>query len=206
MSLVCISNDVPGVRNCVHRGEHLEGCTGERHGKECRGCLPRKADQGMLCVYCYEELLNVLGWWPTFATTITTNGPLVNRDNAGISSKAIAHDLLTLMFLDVNEAEDFLQSYTRTGDVRVWVSNHAGAVDAVKFMQVAKRARNTHQVEERPHRVTRVRCRECGETTLVWMPPEHYRDEVTVKCSKDGCGFVLDQAAFEWVALAEEKA
>jgi hypothetical protein len=66
--LTCITNSFSDVRSCTFRGEHVEGCTGSEvrwdsltgvltdTGRECRGCLPRPAERGMLCGQCAEQV------------------------------------------------------------------------------------------------------------------------------------------------------
>ena len=46
---------------CSIRGEHLPGCDGTASGWdgeviECRGCLPRPAEFGRLCGWCWGRL------------------------------------------------------------------------------------------------------------------------------------------------------
>lgn len=38
---------------CVVRGAHVEGC----RDRECRGCLPRSAESGVLCRFCFQQLV-----------------------------------------------------------------------------------------------------------------------------------------------------
>lgn len=54
MTLLCITNSIPG-RACTIRGYHLTTCDGTRNGHECRGCLPRPAETGILCRSCWER-------------------------------------------------------------------------------------------------------------------------------------------------------
>ena len=206
MSLVCITNNTSGVHSCTVYGQHTDHCTGERYGKPCRGCLPRQAEHGMLCWNCWEQLVDVMSWWPTFAHTITSHGKLIQRDNAGVRTTVLDYSPLSNQWLDVQEAETLLESYTRAGDVALWVSGEEGARDAVRFVQAALRAKRVHPVAEQPHRIQRYRCRQCGHVSLVWNPPAHFRDHVRVQCTTEGCGYELDQSAFELVAKVEESA
>lgn len=59
---------------CVVRGEHVPGCSGlvEELGDvgagpsvECRGCLPRAAEHGVLCSWCWGRLQSVVRTLPS---------------------------------------------------------------------------------------------------------------------------------------------
>ncbi|WP_147305440.1 hypothetical protein [Subtercola boreus] len=66
--IVCITNDIPELRSCTIRGEHLDNCSGfvvrfdyrtnqvTHTNVECRGCLPYPAEHGFLCGSCAEKL------------------------------------------------------------------------------------------------------------------------------------------------------
>lgn len=55
MTLLCITNDIPG-RSCTIRGHHLSTCDGTtKNGQDCKGCLPRPAETGILCRGCWER-------------------------------------------------------------------------------------------------------------------------------------------------------
>jgi hypothetical protein len=56
MTLLCITNEVDGLRSCTIRGEHLTSCQNDA----CTGCLPRPAEHGLLCYSCaakFDEAL-----------------------------------------------------------------------------------------------------------------------------------------------------
>ncbi len=45
------------VRGCGLKGRHLTQCDGfDAIGRDCRGCLPRRADHGYLCWPCHRRL------------------------------------------------------------------------------------------------------------------------------------------------------
>lgn len=41
---------------CVVRGAHADGC----RDRECRGCLPRPAESGVLCRFCFQRLVGAV--------------------------------------------------------------------------------------------------------------------------------------------------
>lgn len=55
MTLLCITESMPG-RPCTVRDHHLTTCDGKtRKGQDCKGCLPRPADKGILCRNCFDR-------------------------------------------------------------------------------------------------------------------------------------------------------
>ena len=54
--LLCITQSMPG-RPCMIRGHHLSACSSD----DCRGCLPRPAETGILCRSCWERFEAALG-------------------------------------------------------------------------------------------------------------------------------------------------
>jgi len=205
MSLVCITNDMPGVRSCTIRGQHSI-CDGWRGEKECKGCLPRSAEHGLLCWACWERLITVMTAWPEFAQLVAPLDRVMMPDNAGVRSSTAGHIPLPQTWLDVNEAESFLLSLTSVGaNTDAWVSSESGAKDAVNFMRVAERAFISHPIEEKPHKIVRTRCFKCSMLTLVWNPPKYLGDAVKVTCRNPGCLHEIDQTSFEVIAQIEEK-
>lgn len=203
MSLVCITNDMHGVRSCTVSGEHSATCDGWRGSRECRGCLPRPAQHGLLCWSCWEHLIEVMTQWPRFAGLISGIDRAVQRDTAGVRTTAEGHIPIPATRLSVDECESFLKSYM--GNADEWVSRVDGAKDAITFTRAAETAFRMHPIEEKAHRVTRFRCIKCGHVSLVWIPPQTAGDQVQVNCSTDGCDYVLDQSSFEIVADLEER-
>lgn len=213
-TLVCITNDIPGVRACVTKDQHGANCDGWAYqltqsgehlatGKECKGCLPRRAARGLLCWPCWENLEQALADWPRFADTIARIKRAVQRDNGGVRSSAEGHVNLAGTFLAVDECESYLASCGASAEL--WASTVDGAKDAIRFARAAHTAFRTHPIEEKPHPVRRVRCTKCEQLTLVWHPTPQFGGEVTVVCDNTECGAQLDQAAFEQVAAIEEQ-
>lgn len=203
VSLVCITNDMPGVRSCTVKGQHADVCNGWRGSRECRGCLPKPAQHGLLCWNCWEQLVDTLTEWPRFAGIISGIDRAVQRDTAGVRTTADGHIPIPATRLSVDECESFLTSYKGSADD--WVSRVNGAKDAINFTHMAQTAFRMHPIEEKPHRVTRFRCAKCGHVSLVWVPPQSAGDHVEVTCSTAGCDYALDQSSFEIVAELEEK-
>ena len=203
MSLVCISNNTAGIRSCTVKGEHLAACDGWRGARECRGCLPRPAEHGLLCWNCWENVVRVMTAWPEFAATIAGIDRAVQRDTAGVRTSTQSYIPIPATRLSIDECESYLKSYR--GNTDEWVSRPDGATDALQFVRVAEVAFRSHPIEEKAHRIHRFRCRQCSQLSLVWNPPAWAGDHVRVKCATEGCGYELDQAAFELVARVEEK-
>lgn len=204
MSLLCVTNSMRNVRSCMVRGEHASVCDGWRGDKECKGCLPRKAQHGLLCMACWERVVDTMSAWPSFAETIEGLDRLVVHESAGVRSKAAGSIPIPQTWLDVDEAESFLHTYKQAGrNLDYWVSSEHGAMDAINFCISAERAFRTHPLEEKPHPLVAVRCSECERVSLVWEPTRHLGDEVQVVCKNKACGHVMDQSTFELLAQTE---
>lgn len=200
MTLVCITNErIPGIRPCTHRDVHTVSCDGWAYradgfgneyatGKECTGCAPREARQGLLCWTCWEQVEAELARWDAFAGLLrATEGRAVQRDNAGVRATVEGHVNLTGTTLAINEVESYLRSGAGLTAL-MWVSSEQGARDAVLFAKTAAAAHRTHEVEERARKAKRVRCPDCGQVSLVRNAPDMEGAPVTVKCQTDGCG------------------
>jgi hypothetical protein len=219
VTILCITTTgIPGIRPCTHRDQHRITCPdrdvnralhAHEHGYEpehtCGGCLPRKADVGFLCRYCFDRLEATWSKWERFAAMLPEAGNrAVVRDTGGRGSTPAGYVPYPGTYLAYDECRSFLAS-RRTRPLREWVSNEAGARDAVQFARAADTAYRTHEVEERPHRIRRVRCPECGQLSLVWNPTPLFGGHVTVTCQNEDCGRQLDQGRFEQIAEIEEQ-
>lgn len=218
MTILCITTTgLPGIRPCTHRGDHTISCPdrpvnraiaehvdGEAPEETCTGCMPRKADVGFLCRYCFDRLEHVWLKWDHFAALLPEAGNrAVVRDTGGRGSTPDGYVPYPGTYLAYDECLSYLAS-RRGRPLRIWVSNEAGAADAIQFARAADAAYRTHEVEERAHKIRRVRCPKCSQQTLVWNPTPLFGGHVTVTCSTDGCGEELDQGSFEQIAEIEE--
>ena len=205
MSVVCVTNSMRGVKSCLTTGEHHDLCDGFRGGKECRGCLPRRAAKGLLCFSCWERVTLALSRWFTFAEVISGIDRAVTPENIGGGGKPGSRLPIPQTWLDVDETESYLAIYESVGhDAKLWVSSMEGAKSAINFVISAERAFRSHPVEERAHRV-RTSCPSCQHKSLVWNPVLTFGGEVSVTCSFTGCGYVADQSEYELLALNESQ-
>lgn len=204
MSLLCVTNSMRNVRSCVVRGEHASVCDGWRGVKECKGCLPKKAQHGLLCMTCWDRVVTTMSGWPLFAKTIEGLDRLVVHDTGGVRSKAAGSIPIPQTWLDVDEAESFLKTYRDAGEnLDYWVSSEAGAKDSINFCISAERAMRTHPLEEKSHRLIDAKCSECRLLSLVWQPAQFFGDEVHVVCMNPECKHEMDQTTFELLAQVE---
>lgn len=212
-AIMCVTNEMPDFRSCIHRGAHAVNCDGwqyrfnpkrnrdEATGRECKGCRPREARFGCVCLTCWESIQHALSEWPEFEQKIAGITRAVQRDNGGIRGQSLGYVPIPSTQLAVDEIRSYLK--TLPGTAEMWVASLAGAKDAVRFARAVPAAIRTHAVEEKAHRVHRTRCTACGQKSLVWNPVQHEGADVTVKCSNPGCGAELDQSSFEKVAAIE---
>jgi hypothetical protein len=204
MSIPCITNDYPGWRKpCLQNGEHLSTCDGrKRNGAECKKCLPRPAEHGLLCWNCWERLVLALTRWPEFAATILPLGRVMMQETAGVRTASAGHVGLTATMLTVNEVESYMLTLTKVGaNADLWVSSVVGASDAIQFLKAAEQAFKTHPLEEAAHK-TRVRCVKCGQKSLDWNPPTQAGKPVTITCRNVECQTIFDQDEFEQMELS----
>jgi len=205
--LTCITNEIPDVRACTVKGEHVESCDGWEYrlttsdtgrqtthgqfatGRPCIGCLPRRASKGFLCWPCWERLEHALAEWPRWSSMISGVDRLVQRDNAGVRTRSGGHIPLPGKTLAYNECCSYLLS--RVDSTEMWVSTKLGALDAVQFTRAARAAYRAHPVEEQPRKVQRVRCPDCGQLSFIRRPPAYELAPVTVTCQNDACGRVI---------------
>ncbi|GAA1207332.1 hypothetical protein GCM10009587_05870 [Microbacterium maritypicum] len=184
---------VPSVAPCKQSDVHLDTCQND----DCRGCFPRQAERGFLCASHFDRVEHALARWSEFAIRAGRLGltKAVQRDNAGVRTTADGHVNLTGVYLALDECYGFL-GFRRGRTAEMWVQTEAGAGDAIQFAAAAERAYRSHEVEERPHRVRRVRCPE-SQQQMIWHPPAWFEGHVTVKCSNDECRHVLNQDEYE---------
>lgn len=195
-TLLCIVAypGVPSVAPCKARDVHLETCV----TSECTGCFARGAERGFLCSAHFDRLEHAYARWSEFEAKAGALGlsRAVQRDNAGVRTSAEGHVNLTGVMLAVDECQRHLASAAGHRSLELWVSTEAGAADAIQFAAAAERAYRSHEIAERPHRITRVRCEACGES-MIWTPPAWFEGAVTVKCANDDCRRVISQDEFE---------
>jgi len=194
-TILCVAGypGVPSVAPCKATDVHLETCTND----DCRGCFPRQAERGFLCAQHYDRVEHAMTRWLDFALRAGELGlsKAVQRDNAGVRTTADGHVNLTGVYLAMDECRRHLA--TRQGrSLAMWVSSEDGAANAIQFAAAAERAYRSHEVEEHPHRIRRVRCPECQQQ-MIWHPPAWYEGHVTVRCSNDECRHVLTQDEYE---------
>ena len=183
---LCVTHlQLRGIRPCTVMGAHRVTCHDHPGWAEnpgtCWGCLPRTADQGLLCERCYDRVVQAVAGWGEFRAAVdAAGGRLVASDNDGIKSAASGFSNLTLAFLNLDEAETFLSS--RAGrTVDVWVNDEDGAADAVQFAAAAERAFRDLEVVEWERPVVRERCESCDALTVANTHEE--RGVTVVTCS-----------------------
>ena len=196
-TILCVAAwpGVPSVAPCKSAGVHLETCMND----DCRGCFPRQAERGFLCAAHFDRVEHALMRWDEFERRAGQLGlsKAVQRDNAGVRTRAEGHVNLTGVALAIDECETFIgRGGTRGITAETWVQSELGAANAIQFAAAAERAYRSHEVEERPHRIRRVRCPECQQQ-MIWHPPAWYEGHVTVRCANDECRHVLTQDEYE---------
>jgi hypothetical protein len=205
--ITCITNHTADLRACTVLGDHYDECDGfeytwvekrgreEATGNECRGCLPRPASQGLVCLSCWRNITAALAGYPELVRMLTGVDRAVVRDSSGMTSRGGPGVPLSSVQLSLEE----LDSYFTIGGVTAeqWVSSELGARDAVRFARAFAAASSAHPTREKSHRIKRVRCPECNQLTLVWHPTQREGGDVQVRCSNVDCAHVVDHETFE---------
>jgi ribosomal protein S27E len=207
VNLACITNTLNDFRPCSVRDSHLPTCNGREErwspergqyfdtGRECSGCEPREARAGLVCRPCYARVESARAEWTDVLSSIDR---AVQRPGGG--GKPEGYVPLPGTKLAVDE----VRSYERSGlgmSIGLWLATEAGAADAVRFARSVQIALRTHQLEERPSKVTRVRCPECDRITLVWKPPHDREGHVVITCSNEVCGKTITQSELAFLEV-----
>jgi len=201
-AIMCVTNSMGDFRSCCIRGEHTLNCDGREYawneargreettGKLCKGCRPREARIGHLCLACWEHVEQALSAWPMFEMRIDGVSRAVQRDNGGISGQSIGYVPIPGTVLALDEVRSY---YTLIGNADQWVNTVEGAMDARRFARALEAAMRTHPAEERAHKLRRLRCPSCKTLTFVWNPPERLHGDITVTCQNPGCGKAIHE-------------
>lgn len=205
--LVCITNDMHDISSCTVKDQHAANCDGwqygwnEKHGRmeatgrKCRGCLPRPARHGMLCLNCWEGVVQALSDWPDFERKIRGLSRTVQPDNGGVRTQSIGWVNLPGTMLAIDEVNSYHRSLWQdyNGSTDKWTNSIDGAKDAVQFSHAVMRAERTHQIEEKARPLHRVRCPDCGRLSFVRTPPAGERLPVIVRCQNTDCGKTITE-------------
>jgi hypothetical protein len=185
---LCITSEMDDVKTCTARGEHFDTCEHQDdEDSACSGCFPRQAQIGHLCESCWHRLEHAYSRWDEFAHAVYGHDRMVSPQGGG-GSRPVGYVPLPGTYLALDEAFSFLRSGLAHGDLTEWVSTVTGAADAVRFTRAADAAYRAHPIEEKPRKLRRVRCPrpECGQRTLVRLPPDAVGFPVVVACQ--ACG------------------
>lgn len=198
--------------------------------RPCGGCLPRKAEHGLLCWSCWTKTRDAFGMAVDMITHLASIDRAQQLDNAGIrggdtwvlpvpATWRLADEMLMLLGhpqpglpsdATVWEVEAITERFFETIHLESWVATHAGAESAVRFYLAMQHAMAQHPMEEYEHRVKNVRCPKCVRRSLLWKPPlAHLPDDaengrVRVVCTTSGCGHEMDEGAYERIAQIED--
>ncbi|GAA4175904.1 hypothetical protein GCM10022287_22200 [Gryllotalpicola koreensis] len=240
--IACVTNELLDIRSCTVKDQHLDSCDGFEYrwrdvwnpqlkrdvpvrfytGRECTGCLPREASNGLLCWHCFEKWREALSVAKDMITHLRSVERAQQVDNQGIRASSswvlpiptswrTADELLTLLsgahFASTDSIDDVVSITTDivdSIDPELFVTAEQGAENAVRFYRLTQKAMASHPMKEYEHRVRNVRCYKCRQRTLLWKPPLQFMDDIHVVCQNPDCGAVVDQTLFERLAVLEE--
>lgn len=111
----------------------------------------------------------------------------------GIPATTLAHDEIQRISVEL---------YEQFGELDKAACDQFGAYLLVQLGREVSTAVARWPMEERPHKVTAMRCGGCGELSLTYRPPRHEGDSVRVDCK---CGYVLEDDGFAWAVTMIQK-
>lgn len=200
-TLTCITNALPDFRGCTIRDEHHTDYPDmAAHYATCNGCVQRPTFVGFVCAPCYhriEEALRELRPWHQLLAGVDR---AIQSDPEG-GGKPGSRLPIAPVPLTMEELASYRRSFT--GSAERWVSDRAGATDAVRYARAAHTALKQHPTAETPHNINRTRCPNCEQQTLVWNPPAYYGADVRVTCRNPECDYEADQTTFDTIADIE---
>lgn len=208
----CISHDLIGPdipRPCVRRGIHYAAC---ENPDTCRGCVPRTATHGYLCVVCWEKLSDALSrvaWLIAHLRSIDTNGTnageKVDRSQERsilVPDSWLAADGL-MEALDANvipSTADIDQSIRLAQDaVAMWgdseerVNTLGGARLALTLTRRMQTALHRWPDSEAEYReIPLILCPTCKQRHLWRKAPLEFLDDIYVECATPTCDYRMD--------------
>jgi hypothetical protein len=217
--LPCITNDMPDIRSCTVPDKHTDYCP----GSDCTGCLPRRAEHGILCWSCWQKTRDAVQIAPDMITHLRSVERAQQFDSAGVRASStwvipipqtwrLADELLMLLgapapgfpsTADVDEVQAITEEWAHP-DADLWVSSEHGAEDAIRFYRLMQTALAQHPMAEYEHRIRNIRCAACKELTLLWKPPLSFEDDVRVVCENPACRAEITHDRFQTLAQLEE--
>ena len=110
------------VSGCTIRGEHLAECDGTALGRdgelmECRGCLPRPAEVGVLCPWCWGRLQSLVRTMPSLVDHLlemaepALSSPMGRADGGGTSARPGERSLYPAAMAEVDELHAMLATW-----------------------------------------------------------------------------------------------
>lgn len=204
--LACITQQLPDFHGCTTRDTHYGDLLANDpdHANKCNGCLPRRANYGLVCNPCYGRIAEAIEESARWFELLEGVDRALQKDASGATGKPGSRVPIAPVPLTAEELRSYLRTFR--GTVERWVADPAGAADAVRFARAMEAAARNHPTAETPHKIRRTRCPRCELLTLVWNPPQYFGGHVSVTCRNDECGFEADQSSFEKIAAIERVA
>lgn len=205
--ITCITNQMAELRPCVVKDDHYDECDGfeyawvEKRGREeatgraCRGCLPRTASTGLVCMPCWRQIVSAVAGYPELARALEGVDRAVVGESSGMTAHGGPGVPLSAVQLSLEEINSFDTINGQTPEQ--WVSSEAGARDAVRFGRAYSSAVAAHPIKETSHPIRLARCPDCKQRTLVWHAPTTAASEVRVRCRNPECSYDVDQDTYE---------
>lgn len=140
--------------------------------------------------------------WLRMAGNVNFAAPDVRVSVGGMSSGGIPATLQAHMTIS-----DLIQELQAWEELEDAAADQHGQYVLTSLGREMETAVHRWPMEDRPRQMHDMRCGDCGMLTLVYRPPRHAGDDVTVTCSATGCNYNIngDELALHVELLAREK-
>lgn len=104
-----------------------------------------------------------------------------------------------LAYMEINRLSGLLQPWASVEDA---AHDQEGAIILKALGKEVSTAYRQWPDQDKPHKVTAMRCGRCGLLTLTYRPPRFEGDDTMIDCP---CGYALNDDGFAWAVTMIEK-
>ena len=135
--------------------------------------------------------------WLWSAGNVNFNVPDIRVDSSGTTGIGIPATTLA-----ADEIHRIIRELDRWPHLETAARDKFGASLCIDLGREMATAVHRWPMEDKPHKVTSMRCGGCGMLTLTYRPPRWEGDQIRVDCP---CGYVLEDEGLAWAVTMIEK-